>query len=250
MTALVAALLRDISRYGELPKDSSSVDDHETASSIHIGSDNLAYAHAYCPVTAPEQSSTTTSETASKGSKDMPFSIDFDDTAGVQTRGKKAAKKAAKAAQQAKWFDSDNEGDGNAGENAGEDGTGGGGGDGGSGAGGAGGDDNGGNGDDADEWDLGGSKKKKGKKKKQEEEEKKKQEEEEKKKKEEEAVNATSNALSWADETNNAAAEDEWTLGFTSKKDKKKKGKKVKSSMFKILHYGRDSMPTALTNEL
>lgn len=159
----------------------------------------------------------------------MPVSIDFDEVSGVQSRGK-AAKKAAKKAQQAKWLESDNEDAGQAGADGG--GGGGGGDDNGSGAGGSGGgggDDNHNNGDDGDDWFGGGSKKNKKKnKKKQEEEERKRQEEEdEKKKREEEDAMGGMNTLSWADDANEANANDDWTTSFSSKKDKKKKGKKV-----------------------
>ena len=163
----------------------------------------------------------------------MMDTIDFGDNPGVQSRGK-GAKKAAKKAQQAKWLESDNEDGAKNGEDAGNgDGGDAGGGDGGSGAGGGGGD--GGGDDNNDDWGFGGGKKnKKNKKsKKQEEEEKKKQEEEEQRKKDEEQAASTSgnggNFLSWADDANEANAEDDWA-GFTTKKDKKKKGKKVIST--------------------
>ena len=158
----------------------------------------------------------------------MDFKIDFEDSSNVQTRGKKAAKKAAKQAQQAKWLGSGDEGEGGT-AGGGEDGTGGGGGDGGSGAGGdGGGDDNNGGGDDGNDWAFGGGKKNKKKSKKQQEEE------EEQKKKDEEAAG---NSLSWADDAIGANAEDEWTAGFTSKKDKKKKGKKVMLSQTTLTNF-------------
>merc|ERR1711939_71307 len=171
-----------------------------------------------------EQPASSPHRDAKPPNPEMDFSVDFGAASGVQTRGKKAKQKAAKAASQAKWFESDNEGEGNA---AGDGGDGAGGdGNGGSAGGDGGGDDNNGGGGD-DDWDFGGSKKKNKKnKKKQEEEEKRKQEEEE-------AANAA-NPLSWADETNNAA-EDDWTTGFTSKKDKKKKNKKTLAITHSIL---------------
>ena len=155
----------------------------------------------------------------------MDFNIDFGDTSAVQTRGKK---KAAKKGQSFNWDEPEENKDGDLPTGEGGDAGNGGAGDTGSGAGGAGGDDNGGNGDNngEDDWFAGGAKsKKKGKKKtKQEEEDKKKQEEEEA------AANANGNAdpLSWADDANDAAnGEEEWATGFGSKKDTKKKGKKV-----------------------
>ena len=162
-------------------------------------------------------------KTTQRNPGNMDFSIDFGDTSGVQSRGgKKATKKAAKQAQQSKWLDSGDEGSGAAGE-GGEGGDGfGTGGDRDNNAGGGGDDNGGGGGDDnGDDWDLGGKKNKKKTKKQKDEEEAKKREEEE-------AANA--NSLSWADETNTANAEDEWTTGFASKKDKKKK-KKVRPTL-------------------
>ena len=147
--------------------------------------------------------------------------VDFGDNSGFQTRGK-ATKKAAK---QSKWFDDDAGEDGLAGANGGDgdDGTT----DKNGSAGGTGGTGGDGGGDDGDDWFGGGGKKNKKKnKKKQDDEDKKKQEEEEKKKKEEEDAAGIS-SLNWADDTNAANADDDWTAGFSNKKDKKKKGKKV-----------------------
>lgn len=222
-TALVAALLKALAErpqpYGSCPFVTSA----EYLLESHP-SDSVARARS---LATPEQPRQRSPATESRPGTRMDKGIDFDDSTGIQTRGKKAAKKAAKAAQQAKWFESDNEeGGGLAGD--GGDGAGGGENNGGSAGGDGGGDENNGGGDD-EEWDLGGSKKNKKKnKKKQEEEERKKQQEEEQKKQEEQEAAHAGDPLSWADEVNNAAtADDDWTTGFTTKKDKKKKNKKV-----------------------
>merc|ERR1711939_632938 len=97
-----------------------------------------------------EQPASSPHRDAKPPNPEMDFSVDFGAASGVQTRGKKAKQKAAKAASQAKWFESDNEGEGNAAGDGGED------------------DNNGGGGDD--DWDFGGSKKSKKKNKKKQEE--------------------------------------------------------------------------------
>ena len=224
-TALVAALLEQLATcplpYGTFPA-SEHPDDSPTPNPLD---DPLATAHNLASLASLELDTTLprVSSRRPHSETNMDYKIDFGDTTGVQTRGKKAAKKAAKAAQQAKWFESDNEGEGNAaGDGGGDDAGGTGGGDN-SGAGGNGGDDNNGGGGD-DDWDFGGSKKNKKKQKKKEEEE------EEQRRKDAESANANKGAdpLSWADEANEAAADDDWA-GFTTKKDKKgKKGKKVR----------------------
>lgn len=150
----------------------------------------------------------------------MDFKIDFDDTAGFQTRGKKSAAKK-KAQQAAFWDEPEGNGDGTAnGEGGGADGSGGAG----SGAGGAGGDDGNNGGGDDDDWTLGFSSAKTKKKTK------KKEEEEQKRKEEEEAAAANTNSLNWADDMNDAAGDDDWTMGFTTAGKKGKKGKKVGDS--------------------
>lgn len=155
---------------------------------------------------------------------EMDFDLDFGgDNSGFQTRGKKAA--AKKKASQAAWWDDDNNGGEGGANGEGGDGTGdgaGGAGDG-SGAGGAGGDDNGGGDGEDDDW-LGLTTKKDKKKSK------KKQEEEEQKKKEEEEAAAAKVTLNWADETNDALGDDDWTAGFTTAKTKDKKKKKKVST--------------------
>lgn len=218
-SALVAALLQQLQEasqpYGAPPPYSDETEPpsyfKEDLASVNISRDDSAPAYIE-----------TVKKNTQRNPGDMDLSIDFGDTSGVQTRGKKAAKKAAKQAQQSKWLDSGDEGSGAAGE-GGEGGDGFGDGDDGANGAGGGGDDNGGGGGDEnnDDWGF-GSKKDKKKTKKQ------KDEEEAKKKEEEEAANA--NSLSWADETNTANAEDEWTTGFAAKKDKKKK-KKVRLKM-------------------
>ena len=168
----------------------------------------------------------------------MTDTVDFDDVSKFHTHGK-GAKKASKKAQQARWLDSDNEGSGKQGEDGGggDGGDGGGGDEGGGGAGGGGNDGGGGGDDNHDDWDFGGNKKsKKSKKKaKQEVEERKRKEEEERQKREEEDKEEQAPAatgpgsqtfLSWADDVIAANLDDDWA-GFTTKKDKKKKGKKV-----------------------
>jgi hypothetical protein len=223
-TALVAALLDQLATYPQPYGTSSPSHASEDHNLLQALSDPVANAHSLADSASVELPSPSCSTQKPRSSfADMDFKIDFGDTAGVQTRGKKAAKKAAKVAQQAKWMESDNEGDGNAAGDGGDGGSGGnGGGDNGSGAGGDGGGDNGGgDGGDEDEWAFGGGKKNKKKTSKQKQEE-----EEQKRKEEEEAANAA-NTLSWADETNDAAVNDDWTTGFATKKDKKKKGKKV-----------------------
>ena len=200
----------------------------------YLTSESLAYARAPVAESAPSAplQKSSPKSVQSSGNAAMVDTIDFGDTSAVQTRGK-GAKKAAKKAQQSKWLDSGDEGgglDGDGGNGDGGNAGGGeGGGDGGSGAGGN--DDGDGGDDNNDDWDFGAKKNKKNRKsKKQEEEEKKKQEEEEQKKKEEEDAAAVNggNFLNWADDANEANADDDWA-GFTATKtkDKKKKGKKV-----------------------
>ena len=223
-SALVAALLQQISSlpapYGaDPPQSQSSAPNAECEEA-------LAKASVVVHHSAPSPTVSQRSDRPRRSSFDtMSFNVDFGDTSGVQTRGKKATKKAAKQAQQAAWFASGDEGEGGAAGEDGEEGAGGG--DGSNGAGGGGGDDNGGGGGDdgGDDWAFGGNKKTKKKSKKKEEEE------EEQKRKDEEAANAAG-SLNWADDANTAAADDDWAAGFTAKKDKKKKGKKVCS----ILH--------------
>lgn len=216
-SALVAVLLQQLKSlpalYGSCPAP------EEDLLPLYCNDDTLAEAAVSVDSSAPNTTQSTPVRTSSRSqSGDMDLSIDFGDTSGVQTRGKKAAKKAAKQAQQAKWFESDNEGEGGAEGEGGDDGFGGGG-DGSNGAGG-GGDDNGGGGggdDDGDDWAFGGGKKNKKKSKK-------KQDEEDEQKKKDEEANATG-TLNWADDANNAAADDDWAQGFSTKKDKKKKKK-------------------------
>jgi len=206
----------------------------------YSASEGLAHARIESATSAPAGSKAKVTERRESDLFPSPTMVDpvnLGGATGIQTRGK-AAKKAQKKAQQAKWAGADNEDGakngegGNDGEGGGgNDGEGGGGGDGGRSGGAGGNGDGGAGGDEGDDWDFGGKKNKKNKKKgKQEEEEEKKaqeeeeeEEEEEKKKAEEDAVAA--NSLSWANETNDATMNDEWAL--SSKKDKKKKSKKV-----------------------
>lgn len=214
-------MLQEVSQYAQ-PYGLIGASSAEERVPSHALYESLAYPAVLAAADSPPSSS---SRGFNLPATEMNASIDFGDTTGIQTRGKKQKKKAA---QQAKWFDSDNEGEGATAGDGGGDGAGEGDGGGGNAGGDGGGDDNNGGGGDDDDWDFGGSKKSKKKnKKKQEEEEKKKQEEEEQKKKEEEeAAKGAADPLSWADETN-AAADEDWTMGFGSKKDKKKKNKKV-----------------------
>jgi uncharacterized membrane protein YgcG len=220
-SALVTALLQQLNPL-PAPYGSCPAPENDPLPSLH-SEDTLAEAAVAVDASAPSSTPSADSEQPNR-LKSGNMDIDFGDTFGTQTRGKKAAKKAAQKAQQAKWFESDNEGDGGATGEGGDDGLGGGG-DGSAGAGG-GGDDNGGNGgeDDGDDWAFGGGKKNKKKNKKKQEEEERQKEEEEQKKKDEEAANAMG-SLNWADDANDAAAGDDWATGFTSKKDKKKKKK-------------------------
>jgi hypothetical protein len=225
--ALVAELLLSIARLPRPHEDDSLLNDGDpSALPSHLDSECLAKARIELAASAPAKSEakeTKSREIELLRDPAMEDSVNLGDFTGIQTRGK-AAKKAAKKAQQAKWMDSDNE-DGAKNGEGGNDGEGGGGNDGGGGGGGGGNGDGGAGGDDGDEWDFGGKKNKKNKKKaKQEEEEKRAREEEEERKKREEA--AAAHTLSWADETNDANVDDEWAA-FSSKKEKKKKGKKV-----------------------
>jgi hypothetical protein len=220
---LVAGLLLELTTapqpYGTVPppnKPASSPD------FLAADQDTLARAAQDIDASAPARQSTrTVSRRSDLVPRSMDFKIDFGDTAGFQTRGKKAA--AKKKAQQSafNWDEPEGNGDGPGNGEGGEGGDNAG--DGGSGAGGAGGDDgNGGGGDD--DWTLGFSSKKdkKKSKKKQEEEEQKKQEEDDA------AAASATNALNWADDTNDAAGDDDWTAGFTTAGKKGKKGKKVR----------------------
>jgi hypothetical protein len=204
----------------------------------YLVTEDLARAHIEVDSSAPlNQISSKDDSIDHNGNGVMDDTIDFGDTTGVQSRGKKQ-KQAAKKAQQAKWAEDDNE---EGGQNAGDggDGNGGGGGDDGNAGGGAGGsggdgDNNGDGAGDNDDWFGGGGKKnKKGKKSKKQEEEEKEEEEEQKKKEEEDA--GASNTLNWADDANAANGEDDWTASFTTKKDKKKKGKKVSDALYEWL---------------
>ena len=249
-SALVAELLQLIESaprsYGSSPPPPYTQNPDEQPPP-YLTSESLAYPHGHiaeAALLAPFEKSSQQS-VHTPGNAAMVDTIDFGDTSGVQTRGK-AAKKAAKKAQQSRWLDDGDEGGGaqNGDDGAGDGGNAGGG-DGGSGAGGN--DDGGGGDDNNDDWGYGGKKNKKNKKKKQEEEEKKKQEEEEKKKQEEEeakkkeeedaaaaaAGDNGGNFLNWADDVNEANADDDWA-GFTTTKtkDKKKKGKKVNFTLY------------------
>ena len=163
----------------------------------------------------------------------MDFNVDFGDASGIQTRGKKAA--AKKKAQTFSWGDDDNGGEGQT-NGEGGDGTGDGAGGGDSGTGGAGDDGNGEDQGDDDAWGFGSSKKDAKKKKKKQEEE-----EEQKAKEEAEAAAATTGTLNWADDANENL-DDDWTSGFTTAKDKKKK-KKVGS--VKPVEYRSDRLQGA-----
>lgn len=156
----------------------------------------------------------------------LDFSIDLDVTASV--REHKGGKKNTKKNQQNNWQDSDNEGGGNNGE-AGNNEEAGGGAGGGIG-GGAGGDEGGDDWEGYNGWNKGGKKSKTKKKKAKQDEEDQAKEEEEKLKEEEQSKLDTnissSNPLSWADNANDANGDEEWA--FTTAKESKKKGKKVR----------------------
>ncbi|KAK5958794.1 hypothetical protein OHC33_000637 [Knufia fluminis] len=226
VSVLVADLLQSIaqspSAYGSSPPACSddelptAYSDDEPVARAYITS----HSTAPCIDTRRKRSSDSTSRTS------MDFNVDFGSSSGFKSHAKK--KKAAAAAKFDPWADNNEEKKDDAGANgAGGDG-GNGGADGGdaSGAGGGGDDNNGGGNDDDDDWGFSTGKKNKKKSKKKQEEE----EEEERKRKEEEeaAAAATGNAdpLSWADDTNGEAANEDWTMswGGPKKKDKKKKG--------------------------
>lgn len=144
----------------------------------------------------------------------LDVKIDFDDNSRFRQAAKKKKNNAKKKANNSNINNNNNAPDDNAaggGDDSGD----------GAGAGGDAGEGAGGGGDDDGEK----------KRKEEEEERKRKDEEEEQKKKEEEAKAkeeaeaAASASLSWADETNDANAVDDWG-GFTTttKKKKKKKG--------------------------
>lgn len=239
--ALVAELLLSIP---SAPKrridDSSSKEYYATVPQLYADTECLAHARVEAAKSAPPTSDIREIKVGKGGllsDPSMRDPLNLGDATGIQTRGK-AKKAAAKKAAQARWAGSDNEDGAKNGE--GENDGGSGGGDDGAGGGGAGGNgDGGGGGDEGDDWDTGGKGNKKNKKKaKQEEEKKKAQEEEEARKKEEEEAKkkeeeqaAATNTLSWANDANDANVDEEWT-GFTAKKEKKKKGKKVRLDAF------------------
>lgn len=234
VSTLVKEFLRSIARLSELrtavgSSESSSEGLEESFPDLpplaHARTDPGSLA-----ISKPEPNSREQLSSDGLQGQNMDNTIDFGEPTGIRTRGK-AKKAAAKKAQKDKWASEDGDG-----ENKGEGADGGDGGDGGGGDGGdAGGGGAGGGGDGGDDWDDGGwdtGKKKKDKKKAKEEERKAKEEEERKKKEEEEQAKKdeeiAANALSWADETNDANANDEWAFSSSKKdKDKKKKNKKV-----------------------
>lgn len=223
---LVAELLYSIANtpaaYGTLPL---GYHDDDFSSQDLYSDESLARACITSDASAPLSilHSPASPSLTSPSTSNMDFGFDWGGSGGFQTRGK--GKKKTTAAPKFSFGDDDEKKD-DAGANGagGDDGLGGSGGGGANGAGG-GGDDNNGAGDDDDTWGFStGGKKNKKKTKKQLEEE-----EEERKRKEEEeeaqAATANTNALSWADDANDANANEDWTMswgGAKSKKDKKK----------------------------
>lgn len=223
-----------IPRLPHLCEDDSLAEEYSAdVPQIYPESECLASARIESATTAPADAKVETKERRKAElfrDPTMGDPVNLGEASGIHTRGGK--KKAGKKAQPMNWANSDNEdgaknGEGGNGEEGGE---GGGGGEGAGGDGGHGNGDGGTGGDDGDDWDFSSKKNKKNKKKaKQEQEEKEKEkdnnEEGEEKKKDDED-SAAANTLGWANETNDAKVDDEWA-SFSTKKDKKKKGKKV-----------------------
>lgn len=227
---LVAELLYSIATtpaaYGTLPLGYHDGD----TSNDPLDDQSLARAcivtDASAPLTLSHKAGSPSSHSPS--ARNMDFGFDWGGAGGFQTRGKK--KKAATPANKFDAFGDNNDekkDDAGANGSGGDDGLGGSGNGGASGAGGGDDNNNGGGDDDDDTWGFSTGKKAKKKTKKQLEEE-----EEERRRKEEEEAQAASNtnALSWADDTNDANANEDWTMSWGGAKTKDKKTKKKVSS--------------------